>query len=104
MNTNNHGGPREGAGRTPLPPEERKRRMSFTLAPDVADRLTTLAEKTGRTQTELVEQAVRGYFSPGDPLREVAAQMFGVPAADVTAEQRRAAKAATFPDRYGVRP
>lgn len=55
----NNGGKREGAGRTPMPEEERKKPKTLKLAPDVWIALDDLKSLSGYSQAVIVENLVR---------------------------------------------
>ena len=53
------GGAGLGQGRKALPPEEKKQTLSVRVHPSIKLRLAEEAKKTGRSQAELVETALR---------------------------------------------
>ena len=56
-----HGGRRPGAGRKPVPEDQRKIGVSYKLAPDVVEIL-----RAGPIPaTQMVERAVRAIYGPG---------------------------------------
>ncbi len=57
------GGKREGAGRKPLGTSPKAKPVSFTLSPDVLERLKEKASATGRSRSQLVEQALEQFLS-----------------------------------------
>tara|TARA_Y100001001_G_scaffold158908_1_gene179094 strand:+ start:10912 stop:11457 length:546 start_codon:yes stop_codon:yes gene_type:complete len=53
-----HGGRRPGAGRKPQG-ERPKERKTYTLAPDVVERINALSDETGHSKAAVIEYAVR---------------------------------------------
>ena len=58
MTTKKSGGSRLGAGRKPLPADQKKEKMAFELAPDVAKLL-----RENRPMARTVENAVREFLA-----------------------------------------
>ena len=59
MANKKRGGAREGAGRPPKPPEDAAVYVTLTLPPNLAERLTALAEARGTTKSGLVQELLK---------------------------------------------
>lgn len=45
-------------GRPPMDPSQRKQPIRLNLDPKIMDTLSQLAERTGKTRTQVIEQAI----------------------------------------------
>ena len=57
-----HGGARENSGRPPKPKNEKLKRTSVTLTPELREKLRTTAKARKTTEAALVREALTEFF------------------------------------------